>query len=56
MASIFTHALLYSTPNLIFNASHHRHFLVHACDACSLTTLLVFILIVDSGIVAVTLV
>jgi len=56
-ASIFTHTLLYSTPNLIFNASHDRHLLVLACDACSLTTLLlVFILIVDSGIVAMTLV
>lgn len=52
-ASIFTHILLYSTPNLIFNASHNRHLLGHSCDACSLTTLLlVFILIVDSGIVA----
>jgi hypothetical protein len=50
-ASSFTYTLLYSTPNLIFNASHHRHLLVHACDACSLTSLLlVFILIVDSGI------
>jgi hypothetical protein len=37
-ASIFTHILLYSTTNLIFNASHNRHLLVHACDACSLTT------------------